>query len=95
MTDLLTSLAKYVPMMQGALAALSFVVAMFFARMWRRARDRFYLFFAVAFAIFAVHWCSIAGHANEHTTWPYVTRLIAFVLIIAAIIDKNSRAARA
>ena len=94
MNNPLTSLLPYLSLMQGALAALSFVVAMFFARMWRRARDRFYLFFAIAFAIFAVHWVVIAGHANEHTTWPYVTRLVAFVVIIAAIVDKNRSAAR-
>ena len=84
----------YVPLMQGALAGLSLVVAVFFARMWRRADDRFYLFFAIAFAIFAVHWCVLSGHAGEHTTWPYVTRLAAFLLILVAILDKNRRAAR-
>jgi hypothetical protein len=94
MSSLLTALLPYLALMQGALAALSFVVALFFARMWRRARDRFYLFFAIAFTIFAVHWCVIAGHANEHTVGPYITRLVAFVLIIIAIVDKNRRAAR-
>jgi hypothetical protein len=94
MNAALTYYLDYLPLMQGALAAFSFVVAMFFARMWRRARDRFYLFFAIAFTIFAVHWCVIAGHANEHTVGPYITRLIAFVLIIVAIVDKNRRASR-
>jgi hypothetical protein len=84
----------YVPLIQGALAALSLVVALFFARMWRRAADRFYLFFALAFAVLATHWIALSGHAGEHTTWPYVTRLVAFLMIIAAIIDKNRRAAR-
>jgi len=84
----------YVPMIQGALAALSLVVVVFFARMWRRAADRFYLFFAIAFAILSAHWCLLSGHAGEHATWPYVTRLAAFLLILVAIIDKNRGAAR-
>lgn len=88
------TVTSYVPLIQGALAAFSVVVMMFFARMWRRANERFYLFFAIAFAVLSVHWCVLAGHAGEHTTWPYVTRLAAFLVIILAIVDKNRRAAR-
>ena len=84
----------YLMLMQGAAAALSLVVAMFFARMWRRTADRFYLFFAIAFTILAVHWCVLAGHAGEHTLYPYLTRLVSFLMIITAIVDKNRRAAR-
>jgi len=84
----------YLLLMQGAAAALSLVVALSFARMWRRASDRFYLFFAIAFAILSVHWCVLAGHAGEHALYPYITRLVAFLLIITAIVDKNRRAAR-
>lgn len=94
MKELLKDLATQLPIVYGGIAALSVVAALFFVRMWRRAADRFYLFFAIAFAVLSVHWCLLSGHASEHATWPYVTRLAAFVVILAAILDKNRRAAR-
>lgn len=79
--------------MQGAATALCAVVMLFFFRSWKRSQDRFYLFFAIAFLIFAAHWAILAsGQAGEHAVWPYMTRLVAFVLILVAIVDKNRRA---
>ena len=83
------------PYMHGAATALCLVVTLFFARLWRRARERFYLFFAIAFALMAAGWAILgSGTAGEHAFWPYLTRLVAFLFILAAIIDKNRRAAR-
>jgi uncharacterized membrane protein len=85
---------NFLLLMQGAAAALSLVIALFFARMWTRSSDRFYLFFAIAFVILSVHWCVLAGHAGEHAFYPYLTRLVSFIVIITAIVDKNRRAAK-
>ena len=83
----------YLPAMHGAATALCAVIMLFFFRNWRRSKDRFYLFFAIAFLIFASHWAILAsGQAGEHAVWPYMTRLVAFVLILVAIVDKNRRA---
>ncbi len=82
------------PVLHGAATALCAVVMLFFFRLWHRSHDRFYLFFAVAFLIFAAHWAILgSGRAGEHAVWPYTTRLVAFVLILIAIVDKNRRAA--
>ena len=79
--------------LNGAATALCAVTMLFFFRNWRRSQDRFYLFFAIAFLIFAAHWAILAsGQAGEHAVWPYMTRLAAFVLILVAIVDKNRRA---
>jgi hypothetical protein len=96
MNDLLSpgGVMENLPIVYGGIAGLSLVAALFFARMWRRANDRFYLFFAIAFTALTVHWCLLSGHANEHSPFPYFTRLASFVVIIAAIVDKNRRAAR-
>ena len=96
MNDLLSpgGVMDNLPIVYGGIAGLSLVATLFFARMWRRAKDRFYLFFAIAFTILAVHWCVLAGHAGEHTLYPYLTRLVSFLVIITAIVDKNRRAAR-
>ena len=85
---------RYTPFMHGALTALCGIVMLFFFRSWHRSRDRFFLFFAVAFLMFAAHWAILgSGQAGEHAVWPYMTRLVAFVLILIAIVDKNRSAA--
>ena len=75
----------------GAAATLSVVAALFFLRYWRVARDRFFLFFAVAFALLAVNWGWVAATEplTESRQWVYVLRLFAFLLILGGIVDKN------
>jgi hypothetical protein len=77
----------------GAAAALALVATLFFVRYWRLARDRFFLYFSVAFALLGVNWAWVAGTepATEARQWVYVLRLFAFLLILAGIIDKNRK----
>lgn len=70
------------------------VAALYFARFWRDTSDRLFLFFAAAFTVLAVQRASLAAagvlpDTRVGPTWLYVVRLAAFVLIIAAIVDKN------
>jgi Family of unknown function (DUF5985) len=75
----------------GAVAMASVVAAMFFIRFWRDTKDRFFLFFAFAFAVDAVSRTILAlgDLAKEHEPFFYLARLITFGLILLAIIDKN------
>jgi len=73
----------------GASAALAAVAALFFLRFWRVSGDRFFLLFALAFAVIAGNRCAITIIPREQDTWIYTLRLIAFAVIILAIIDKN------
>jgi hypothetical protein len=76
--------------LNGALAALSAVIGLFFLRYWRLTRDRFFVFFTSAFWIMSVNWTLVASFATDETRhYFYVARLLAFVLILVAIIDKN------
>jgi hypothetical protein len=79
----------------GATSALSVVAALFFLRNWRTTHDRFYVLFASAFLLMAANWALAASISplNESRHWIYALRLLAFLVIIAAIIDKN-RASR-
>ncbi len=79
--------------MQGGCAMASWVVGMFFLRYWRVGRDRLFLFFVAAFWTFAVHWIGLAvlNPADDTRHWFYATRIVAFALIIAGIVDKNRR----
>jgi hypothetical protein len=78
----------------GALVAISMVNAVFFLRFWRTSGDRLFVFFALAFALMAASWGWIATGLPQAETrhYAYVLRLLAFVLIIVAIVDKNRRA---
>lgn len=73
----------------GATGALSGVAALYFGRFWRLSRDRFFAFFAVAFALFAVNRIALMSVDREHNAWVYVFRLAGFVLILIGIVDKN------
>jgi hypothetical protein len=80
-----------VPFLYGVAACASLTTAVVFLRNWRELEDRLFLWFALAFGAFAVNWTAIAllhpGADVRH--WYYMIRLLGFVLILAAIVDKN------
>jgi hypothetical protein len=65
--------------------------AAFFLRFWLRTRDRFFLMFAGAWMLLALErLLLVIINAPEGTSAAiYFVRLGAFLLIIAAIIEKN------
>jgi hypothetical protein len=67
------------------------VIALFFFRYWRQTRDRLFLMFAAGFLTFAVSRLILAflDEGDEGRIIVYAFRLLAFALILAAIIDKN------
>jgi hypothetical protein len=77
----------------GALSMAAWVAGLFFLRFWRLSRDRLFAFFAIAFWLLGLNWLALAlvnpGRESQHEL--YVVRLIAFVLIIIGIVDKNRR----
>jgi hypothetical protein len=79
----------------GALAMGSWVAGLFFLRFWRVSRDRLFLFFCAAFWVLAANWFGLATiHPSQETRhYVYLLRLVAFVLILVGIIDKNRRRA--
>ena len=75
----------------GLLTAMYAVAALYFLRFWRESADRLFAFFAGAFALLAVQRILLLAYPDM--VWLYLIRLIAFLLIIAAIADKNRAAA--
>ena len=75
----------------GMLAALDAVIALFFLRFYVRSRDRLFALFALAFGILTLQrvLLPVARDWGEHTAWLYGLRLLAFLVILVAIIDKN------
>ncbi|NUP13122.1 MAG: hypothetical protein HOW73_44340 [Polyangiaceae bacterium] len=79
--------------LHGALAALLATVGMFFLRFYLTSRDRLFLFFSLAFFFFCANYVGlgIAKTSLESRHYVYVLRLVAFILIIVGILDKNRR----
>src|SRR5262245_3864549 len=75
---------------------LGFGCAVFiFFRYWRESRDRLFGLFALAFLLLMVNRTLLvfvfgANH-EERAVAPYLVRLVAFLIILAAILDKNVR----
>jgi Family of unknown function (DUF5985) len=84
--------------MWGVLAMASLVAALFFLRFWRESRDRLFAFFALAFAGLAANWTGLAiidqPTDEAQQEYAYIVRLVAFVILIIGIIDKNRRSDR-
>ena len=76
----------------GSIAAMSLVIALFFLRFWRKTGDRFFLFFALSFSIEALNrGLMVSVGWLENSPAFYMIRLLAYSLIIVAILDKNRK----
>ena len=77
--------------MLGVIATTSITAAIFFLRFWKRTHDSLFLAFAVAFLIEGVNRIAVleVDRPNEGSPWTYVVRLIAFLIILAGILNKN------
>ena len=75
----------------GAIAMGSGVIALFFLRFWRNTRDRFFLYFALSFGIEGAHrvYSALTYQDNEDSPLHYLIRLLAYGLILWAILEKN------
>ena len=84
----------YLVFLQGVAATGAWASGLFFLRFWRQSHDRLFAFFAVAFWLLALTWFLLALFHPDEDSRPYVygIRLVAFILIIVAIVNKNRSA---
>ena len=75
----------------GAIAMGYAVASVFFLRFWATTRDRLFLAFAGAFALMALNQGlpALLNIPREEQSNFYLLRLVAFLLIIFAIVAKN------
>ena len=88
------------PLIMGAIAMASTVVALFFLRFWRDTGDRLFVIFSMSFLLLGITrlglaWSQLYAAAQHEikegdSPW-YWVRLAAFLLILVAIVDKNRR----
>lgn len=83
--------------LDGGRVVLELMVALLFARLRRTTGDRLYTAFTAAFGLLALGdaFIGLDRGAGEVSALVFVPRLLAFVTIIAAIVDKNRRSRRA
>ena len=78
--------------LSGSIMSGSFVIGLFFFKFWNKFKDRLFLYFAISFWILTLTRLLTAifdGSSKPRTTIFYVLRLIAFLIILFAIFDKN------
>ncbi len=75
----------------GVVATSSLTAGVFFLRFWRDTRDSLFLAFAIAFMMEGLNRSAMLflNSPNEGSTWIYLVRLLAFVLILGGIVHKN------
>lgn len=85
------------PMVSGAIVMGYAIAGLFFLRFWRQTRDRLFLIFATSFWLLGIQRAALAltWRATEDNTGLYLLRLLAYALILAAIIDTNRGDSRA
>ncbi len=74
----------------GGVSTGSAVVGLYFLRFWRQTRDRLFAIFALAFFVLSANWTALAFIAKDEVrTVLYMVRLLAFLLILLGILEKN------
>ena len=80
----------------GVISTCSVVAGIFFLKFWRKTRDFLFLAFGVAFVVEGVNRAAVllVARPNEGHPLIYGVRLLASLLILAAILKKNYGGAR-
>jgi hypothetical protein len=75
----------------GAVTLGYAAAAVFFLRFWRKTADRLFMSFALAFTLLSVNQvlAAILEAGDERTPYVYSLRVLGFLMILWAIVDKN------
>jgi len=77
----------------GAIALGFTIAALFFLKFWRRTCEGLFLAFSGSFLLLAATQAllTLSGIPTEERSWLYLLRLLAFLLILAALWWQNRR----
>jgi hypothetical protein len=80
----------------GAVTLGHLIAGVFFFRFWSKTADRLFLAFAAAFWLLALNQgvATFLAAGDERSVYAYSLRVLGFVLILWAIVDKNLSAGR-
>lgn len=82
--------------LSGAVAMGFAVAGLLFLSYWRRLRERLFVTFAVSFFLLAINytWLAVTQIPAEERSPLFLVRLLAFALIIVAIVQSNRPSSR-
>jgi hypothetical protein len=82
--------------LSGSIMMGFFACGLFFLRFWKTTKDSLFLWFALGFwMLSAERWVLVLVEPdNEFRPYVYGFRLVAFVMIILGIVEKNRGAQR-
>jgi len=82
---------RVIVVLQAVSATLAGVSGLLFFRFWRESRDPLFVFFSAGFWIMSASWILLAMVSPTGEARPYIfaVRLVAFLFLIAGMIDKN------
>ena len=80
-----------IAVVQAVSGTAAFNIGLFFFRFWRRSRDPLFGYFGVAFWLLATSSSLLAFFTptGDARSYVYAVRLLAFVMMIVAMVDKN------
>jgi uncharacterized membrane protein HdeD (DUF308 family) len=75
----------------GVIATASLTAGVFFLKFWSKTRDSLFFVFGLAFVIEGLNRCAVLmlARPNEGSPYIYGVRLLAFLIILTAILHKN------
>jgi hypothetical protein len=81
----------HVIFLQAVAATAAWVAGLLFVRFWRNTHDPLFAYFGVAFWLLSLSWAVLGlfDPTEEARPYVYLVRLVAFVLIIAGVAQKN------
>lgn len=84
---------QLIAILQAMTATGAWVTGLLFFRFWQDTADRLFALFAFAFWLLSASWLMLAvlDPTDEARPYVYAVRLVAFLLIIAAVANKNRR----
>lgn len=77
----------------GAISMGFAIAALSFLKFWRKTREKLFLAFSGSFLLLAANQAllTLSGIPTEERSWLYLLRLLAFLLILAALWLQNRR----
>lgn len=77
--------------LSGAIVLAAWAISLFFFRFQRVTGDRLFGFFAAAFVLFGLERIGIEFMSGRFESHVYLIRLLAFLLLLFGILDKNRK----
>jgi hypothetical protein len=86
------SYRDFISFTSGMISAGFLACGLFFLRFWTRSHDFLFLAFAAAFWLLALNVAVVIliPEPDETRSWFYLIRVVAYVLIVIAIVRKNA-----